>query len=410
MFNREAGKIELNAEGLHRLRQMAKITGTSFEELSQSAINLAKETQIEGKLGFDITGAQDAEAMIAKVTGSAYFSKDLNDWVVNIGDQVKSIRELTKEDVIELNVATEGGEQDVFKRLIEVNEDIKGLFERFFQEIKVRTFDPNNQQRVERVLEKEISGMQDKGIESTGLGSVMGFIQKMQTGVVDRFEGFFDRMRDFNFNGLITVTESLMGIVEAGAKVFDKFFDSMLSGAEYLATDFTASAMKAGAALKFLSSLNPLSPDFYTENAKRLLGYETGSEKMNKEATKRFEEAKKKETERIERTYKVKETEATKGISEPVSSLDIQGRLEIQKNAEMMSKNFMGSMYDGGTVVKHEGTMKLILQNADGSKVSEKNVNIVNDNIDFFYKNAEMSRKFEKGGYRSGAVEGGIDS
>ena len=94
-FNKETGEFEISGLELHRLRKIAEATGLDFNELSESAKNVAKFSKIEAQIGANID-----PKYTELITSLGQINKD---GTVSIkldgGTEIKNIKDLTNKQL-----------------------------------------------------------------------------------------------------------------------------------------------------------------------------------------------------------------------------------------------------------------------------------------------------------------------
>lgn len=107
-FNKETGEFEIASMELHRLREVANATGISMDELTASARNAAKFTQIKSQ----VTANFDDDVMDF-IAAKGRFDKDSGEFKIHINGKDKFISELNESNKIQL------------KSLVKENESLK---------------------------------------------------------------------------------------------------------------------------------------------------------------------------------------------------------------------------------------------------------------------------------------------
>lgn len=97
-FNRATGEVDIEAMELHRLREVAKVTGISLDELTKSAREAAKFSAIK----MDISGNFDDEVMDF-ITAKSRWDDKTNQFKVNISGSDHFVKELHKFSKADLN-------------------------------------------------------------------------------------------------------------------------------------------------------------------------------------------------------------------------------------------------------------------------------------------------------------------
>jgi len=92
-FNRETGEIEMSALEMHRLREIANATGMEFENLNNTARQMAKSLEIEGRINANVD-----DDLMDFISTTAQFDKDKGEFYINIAGQKKFVNQLTKEN------------------------------------------------------------------------------------------------------------------------------------------------------------------------------------------------------------------------------------------------------------------------------------------------------------------------
>ena len=96
IFNKETGKFHFSALEMDRLRQISEMTGQSMESLTESARAAAKESQIAGKLAFNVDDADKA------LLASAADFKDGEFKIALPGGDMVAMKDLTKTQMKEI--------------------------------------------------------------------------------------------------------------------------------------------------------------------------------------------------------------------------------------------------------------------------------------------------------------------
>lgn len=97
-FNRETQELDISGMELHRLREVAKATGIDFEQLSQSAKEVAKYKDIKANIRADVDPKYHDF-----LTSVAQYNKEKKGYFLEIGGKTKNINELTNLNKAELD-------------------------------------------------------------------------------------------------------------------------------------------------------------------------------------------------------------------------------------------------------------------------------------------------------------------
>lgn len=92
-FNRETGEIEMSALEMHRLREIANATGMDFENLNNTARQMAKSLEVKGRISANVD-----DDLMDFISTTAEFDKDRGEFYINIAGQKKFVNQLTKEN------------------------------------------------------------------------------------------------------------------------------------------------------------------------------------------------------------------------------------------------------------------------------------------------------------------------
>lgn len=92
-FNRETGEIEMSALEMHRLREIANATGMEFENLNNTARQMAKSLEVKGRISANVD-----DDLMDFISTTAEFDKDRGEFYINIAGQKKFVNQLTKEN------------------------------------------------------------------------------------------------------------------------------------------------------------------------------------------------------------------------------------------------------------------------------------------------------------------------
>lgn len=195
-FNRATGEIDKSSLELNRLREIAKVTGISFEELSSISHRMAQIKNIDLDISPNLKGDKAARELIEN---TATWDKDKKGWVINIGagaDGEKLVKNLSTIEI-----------QDYLKQKATLAERAK----------QAQTFDEQWKNIVETVKSSLLPLM--KGIADGLTGSMnklvswankSGAFEKIYNGakfIGDKLGWFLD-----SFTGVITG----LGLVLAG--------------------------------------------------------------------------------------------------------------------------------------------------------------------------------------------------
>lgn len=246
-FNRTTGEIDINALGMSRLREVAKTTGISLEEMAQSARLARKEAEIKGRFDFSIRGKGDFDDMLTKVAGIAEFDTNVNDWVVKIGEESKKISELTPEMIGQLDFLGTDQVADVNERLIKSNESLNETMQRLVDQMKLGIMEgttENYQQMYDVTREFADSikesmasgGMKQvmsffKGLASTSFQNFMEVYKKLGEGDVVGAGGIaLDRIGNAVLGVLTAIGQTLLLILEAVGGLIAWSVSSLIAG------------------------------------------------------------------------------------------------------------------------------------------------------------------------------------
>lgn len=123
-FDRETGEVGFDRVSMGMMRQAADTLGMDLDEVTRAAIALRKELELKDIMDSNLKGFSDFEATLSKVAGSAYFSKQSNDWVVQIGETVKRVRDLTQTDIASLDTLKSKQSGQVMQDIITENKSL----------------------------------------------------------------------------------------------------------------------------------------------------------------------------------------------------------------------------------------------------------------------------------------------
>lgn len=146
-FDREMGEYKIDPLGMDTLRKGAQILGLDFDELARSGKMMKKELDVSRMLDVSLKGANFDE-IVSKVAGAAEFDKAMNDFVVSIDGSKELVRNLTREQINQLDVVSPKGEEDVFKDLIRSNRDLGEILQALVDELKIRMLSETQYEKI----------------------------------------------------------------------------------------------------------------------------------------------------------------------------------------------------------------------------------------------------------------------
>lgn len=223
------GRFTITPYALDQIREFARITGMSVEEISKAAKISATLDAIDQDLSFSIKNMENYEQVLSRIGTSAFFNKDTNEWGVNItmgdGSEVfKPIYQLDEEDVARLEAISEGvSQEDVYTDLISTNETLIESIERLINVFKRQVISDT----LYRLSDAEIKTLvQDVKLTIGGNRDVQSFgelLDRLDEGMFNNMMANIDRLGAVipNAGGFLEEhTDQIMSFIQQGNKFF----------------------------------------------------------------------------------------------------------------------------------------------------------------------------------------------
>lgn len=201
-FNAETGEIDINALGMSRLRELAKATGVDLTELTKTAKTFGKEAEIERRFDFSVQTRGDFDDILSKVAGISEFDKDINDWVVKLGEETKRVSDLTPEMISELDFTGAEEAKDVNERIIKSNETLSETMQRLIDQMKLGFLGgvAENYDRVYEITRNLADNVRGMMTGEGGLKSAMDAFKDLSKGTYDNLMDMYEDMSKGDFS------------------------------------------------------------------------------------------------------------------------------------------------------------------------------------------------------------------
>ena len=223
-FNRATGEFEVNPLGMSQLRELSKITSIDLKELTQSAKNASKELQLKPMLSGQLKMQSNFDEILSKVASVADYDMGLGKFTVQLGNVKKGIEELTLEDIGQLDVVSNIDDSEVYKQLITSNENLTQTLQRVIDTFKVTMISDQPYQMMTTFTDAAVKTLRD-GMESSGMGKFMSFMNELQGKSVENFIGRLNMLGDVNWSA---VGSFIMTTMEGVTKVIQGVFDLLV--------------------------------------------------------------------------------------------------------------------------------------------------------------------------------------
>lgn len=228
VLNKELGQLEFAGSGaMLRLREASKITGLSFDELATAAKNIRKEEEIENLFSFSMKSQNDFDNILTKVAGIAEYSKEAGTWVVQFGEEVKSVSQIQQKDLKDLDSLSVKEPEDVFKDLIKSNETLSEGIERVINIFKLNFISDMMYKVSYEALKPILDNTAQQFEQGNGaLAEFGGVFKELSEGTAETFQSRLDMLGEnegFFKDTLTTISNSLETAVDYLKATLDFF-------------------------------------------------------------------------------------------------------------------------------------------------------------------------------------------
>lgn len=242
-LNKQTGEIDIDPLGFSQLREFASIANQDVQELAQAARQIAKEGYIRDLLNVEFKTRSNFDEILSKISSVAQY-KD-GEWQINLGQEMKTINELTVEDLDQLESISLGAE-DSYKGLIESNRTLTESIRILTNSIMRNLVGDEVYQMADQDLKKAVQSIDETVLDSTGFKFMKSLLGEMQ---MQTYEN---------------VSEIIKGAIEGDAgRVFGQFKENIMHPFQQMSETLDAMNIETNELVKSLrETINPMSHFF----------------------------------------------------------------------------------------------------------------------------------------------------
>jgi len=177
-LNERTGEIDIDPLGFSQLREFAKIANQDVQELAQAARQMAREGYVGNMLSVDFKTRNDFDNILSKISSIAQYQD--GEWQVNLGQEIKTVSELTIADLDQLK-AIKDGEEKPYRALIESNRTLTQSIQILTNSLMRNLIGDDVYQMADSDMKGLIQNLDEKVLGSavfefmqTGLGAMQG--------------------------------------------------------------------------------------------------------------------------------------------------------------------------------------------------------------------------------------------